>query len=271
MSWNEFVDLLSSSFVLRAFAVGVPVALCASVLGVVLVLKRYSMIGHGLSEVGFAALSVALAFDLPPLYVATPVVLAASFVIMFVSQEKGASGDVAIGLASSAALAAGVIVASVKRGLNMDVYNYMFGSILAVSRGDVCLSLVLSVVVLGLFSFFYNRLFLVVHDEDFARSLGVNVTAFRFLISFMTAVTVVLGMRLMGTLLISSLIILPAVTARHLAGSFRGMLIIAGLASVFCFVAGMLVSALFDLPTGASVVAVNFAVLIVVKAAISVS
>ena len=235
MTFQEVWEVLSYPFVTRALIVGVMVSLCASILGVILVLKRYSLIGHGLSEVGFAALSVALAFNLPPLYVSTPLVIAASFVIMFVSQRRRVGGDVAIGIAASAALAFGVLVTALTRGMNLDVCSYML---------------------------FYNRLFLITYNEDYARSLGINVTLYQFLISFLTALTVVLGMRMMGTLLISSLIILPAVTARRLVSSFRALVVTSACISLICFAAGLALSFVWNLPTGASIVSVNVAALI---------
>ncbi len=261
MTFQEIFEVLSYPFVTRALIVGVMVSLCASILGVILVLKRYSLIGHGLSEVGFAALSVALAFGLPPLYVSTPLVIAASFVIMFVSQRRKVGGDVAIGIAASAALAFGVLVTALTRGMNLDVCAYMFGSILAMTNEDVMLSVALSLFVTGLFVLFYNRLFLITYNEDYARSLGINVTLYQFLISFLTALTVVLGMRMMGTLLISSLIILPAVTARRLVRSFRALVVLAACISLACFAVGLILSFVGNLPTGASIVSVNVAVL----------
>ena len=262
MTFQEVWEVLSYPFVTRALIVGVMVSLCASILGVILVLKRYSLIGHGLSEVGFAALSVALAFNLPPLYVSTPLVIAASFVIMFVSQRRRVGGDVAIGIAASAALAFGVLVTALTRGMNLDVCSYMFGSILAMTNEDVVLSTALSLFVTGLFVLFYNRLFLITYNEDYARSLGINVTLYQFLISFLTALTVVLGMRMMGTLLISSLIILPAVTARRLVSSFRALVVTSACISLICFAAGLALSFVWNLPTGASIVSVNVAALI---------
>ena len=257
MTFQEVWEVLSYPFVTRALIVGVMVSLCASILGVILVLKRYSLIGHGLSEVGFAALSVALAFNLPPLYVSTPLVVAASFLIMFVSQRKRVGGDVAIGIAASGALAFGVLVTALTRGMNLDVCSYMFGSILAMTNEDVVLSTALSLFVTGLFVLFYNRLFLITYNEDYARSLGINVTLYQFLISFLTALTVVLGMRMMGTLLISSLIILPAVTARRLVRSFRALVVLAACISLACFAVGLFLSFVWNLPTGAGIVSVN--------------
>ena len=262
MTFQEVWEVLSYPFVTRALIVGVMVSLCASILGVILVLKRYSLIGHGLSEVGFAALSVALAFNLPPLYVSTPLVIAASFVIMFVSQRRRVGGDVAIGIAASAALAFGVLVTALTRGMNLDVCSYMFGSILAMTNEDVVLSVALSLFVTGLFILFYNRLFLITYNEDYARSLGINVTLYQFLISFLTALTVVLGMRMMGTLLISSLIILPAVTARRLVSSFRALVVTSACISLICFAAGLALSFVWNLPMGASIVSVNVVALI---------
>jgi zinc transport system permease protein len=261
MNWKEFLEILSYPFVTRGLAVGFLVSLCASALGVVLVLKRYSLIGHGLSEVGFAALSIALALGLPPLYVSMPLVIAASFAIMFVSQRKRMGGDVAIGIASSGALAAGIIVTALTRGINVDIYNYMFGSILAMTREDVVLSVVLAVFVMGLFVLFYNRLFLIAYNEDYARSLGIGVARYQFLISLLTALTVVLGMRMMGTLLISSLIVMPAVTARRLVKSFKGLVAASVAISLLCFLAGMAASFALNLPTGASIVAANLVAL----------
>ncbi len=258
---SEFLSLLRYPFLYRALIVGVLVSLCAALLGVVLVLKRYSLIGHGLGEVGFAALSLAVAFNLPPLAVSIPLVVAASFLIMYLSQRSGTAGDIAIGIMATAALSFGVVITSVTRGFNIDVTNYMFGSIIALSAADVWLSAGLSLVVIALYSLLFNRLFAITYDEMNARATGINVTLYQFLLSFLTAITVVLGMRMMGTMLISSLIIFPAMIARRFAASFRGLVITAAVVSVACFLVGLFVSYQFSLPTGASVVAVNLVVL----------
>lgn len=254
---TDFLQMLSYPFVTRALAVGGLVSLCAALLGVVLVLKRYALIGHGLADVGFASLTIGLALDLSVFLFSLPVVVAASFAVMFVSQRYKAKGDVAIGIASTAALALGVIVAARTRGFNLDVCNYMFGSVLALSDSDLYLSLGLAAVVLGLYALSYNRLFLVTHDEEFARACGVNVAFYQFLLSFLIAITVVVGMRLMGTMLMSSIIIFPAVTARRLMSTFRGMTVAAAAVAVMSFAGGMALSFVMDWPVGASVVAVN--------------
>ena len=153
------VNLFSYGFISRAMVVGTLVALCAALLGVSLVLKRYSMIGDGLSHVGFGALSIAMALGLAPLAVAVPVVVGAAFLLLRLSENSKIKGDAAIGLISSSALAVGVVVTSLTSGMNTDVYGYMFGSILAMNRADVVLSVVLSAVVLLLFVLFYNKIF----------------------------------------------------------------------------------------------------------------
>ncbi len=268
MSFDEFFSVLSYPFMIRAIIVGVLVSFCASLLGVILVLKRYSLIGHGLSDVGFAALALALAVGASPIYVATPIVIAASFVIMYVSQNKKINGDVAIGIFSTGALSFGIIITAISKGFNMDIYSYMFGSVLAMSSFDVVVSVALSVVVIATFAIFYNRLFIVTADEDFARAIGINVTFYQFLISFLTALTVVVGMRIIGTLLISSLIIFPAIIARRFVRSFKYLVLLSALISVFCFILGILISFFYNLPTGAGIVLVNI-ILLAVSAFVS--
>ena len=261
MNINEIIDILSYPFMIRAIIVGILVSFCAALLGVILVLKRYALIGHGLSDVGFAALSLATAIGLSPIYIAIPIVIFASFIIMYISQSKKINGDIAIGIFSTGALSFGVIITAFSRGFNMDVYSYMFGSILAMNRTDLFVSLFLSVIVIFVFILFYNRLFIISSDENFARAIGINIRFYQFLISLLTAVTVAVGMRMMGTLLISSLIIFPAFIAKKLVRSFKYLVILSALFSIFCFVFGLIASLIFDLPTGAGIVLVNIIVL----------
>jgi ABC-type Mn2+/Zn2+ transport system permease subunit len=206
---------------LRALIIGSLVALCASLLGVSLVLKRYSMIGDGLSHVGFGTLTIALALNLSPLYVSVPVVMLSAFLLLRISKNSKINGDAAIALISSSSLAIGVFSVSLSKGMNIDVFHYMFGSILAMSESDVYFSVALSVVVLVLFIFFYNKIFAVTFDENFAKATGTNSGLYNMLVALLTAVTIVIGMRIMGALLISSLIIFPALTSMRLFKSFR--------------------------------------------------
>jgi len=245
--------------------VGIIISFCAALLGVVLVLKRYSLIGHGLSNVGFASVAFALAFQLPTLPVSIPIVVVVSFLIMMISQKKNSNGDVVIGIVATASLALGVVITSWSGGFNVDVSNYMFGSILAINNQDVVLSAILGAIVITLFVIFYNRLFLITYDENYSRTTGINVTFYQFLISFLTALTVVIGMRMMGTLLISGLIVFPAVIARKLVKSFKGLVITSGLISIICLIFGIIISFIFNFPTGASIVSVNLIVLLIVS------
>lgn len=250
-------DLFSYSFMLRAVIVGVLVSLCAALLGVSLVLKRYSMIGDGLSHVGFGALSIAVAAGVAPLAVSVPVVVAAAFLLLRISESSAIRGDSAIALISSGSLAAGVIVTSLTTGMNVDVYGYLFGSILAMSEADVILSIVLSAIVICLFVLFYNKIFAITFDESFAHATGTNTRFYSMLIALLTALTIVVGMRVMGAMLISSLIIFPALTSMRICRSFRGVVLTSAVVSVVCFFFGMLASFVWSTPAGASVVAVN--------------
>ncbi len=252
-------EMLSYGFLRRALVVGLLVALCAALLGVSLVLKRYSMIGDGLSHVGFGAFSVALALDAAPLAVAIPIVILAAFLLLRVSSDSSINGDAAIALISSTALAFGLIVTSLSSGSNADAQSYLFGSILAMSQADVYLSAAISAVVIALYLLCYHRMFAVTFDEPFARATGVRTGAYNTLLALLTAVTIVVGMRLMGALLISSLVIFPALTSMRVCRSFLGVTGCSAAVSAVCFLAGMLGSYAFDTPAGASVVAANFA------------
>ena len=252
-----FTEMFSYHFMTRAIVVGVLVSLCAALLGVSLVLKRYSMIGDGLSHVGFGALAIAAAMNVAPLALAIPVVIAAAFLLLRINQSSRIKGDAAIALISSSALAIGVAVVSVTTGMNTDVSNYMFGSILSLSKADAVLSIALSAVVLLMFVLLYPRIFAVTFDETFARATGTKSQLLNTVIAVLTAVTVVIGMRMMGALLISSLIIFPALTAMRLCRSFRSVVLCAAVVSVACFVLGMTASYALELPSGASVVIVN--------------
>ncbi|MBR3133139.1 MAG: metal ABC transporter permease [Clostridia bacterium] len=262
---NEIISILNYTFIQRALICGILISLCAALVGVVLVLKNYSMIGHGLGEVGFAALALAVALNLPPIYVSVPLVVVASFIIMFISQRKGESGDITIALVSTGALAIGIIITSISTGFNVDVANYMFGSILSMTKTDVIISVIVSIVLILCYVFFYNRLFLVTYDESYAKTKGISVTTYQFLISFLTAIIVVLGMRMMGTLLISSLIVFPAFIAKGLTSSFKELVVSSAIISIVCFILGIILSFFVNLPTGASIAIIYIGLAIISK------
>ena len=257
------LEMFTYPFMVRALCMGVLVALCAALLGVTLVLKRYSMIGDGLSHVGFGALAIATAMNAAPLAVAIPVVIAAAFLLLRLSENSKIKGDAAIALISTGALAVGVMVVSMTTGMNTDVYNYLFGSILSMSEGDVVLTGVVSAVILTLFVVFYNRIFAVTFDETFARATGLNAELYNMVIAVLTALIIVVGMRMMGSLLISSLVVFPAVTSMRTCITF---MICSAIVSTLCLVAGIVISYLYAAPTGASIVLCNIAAFIVFAA-----
>ncbi len=259
---NSIIEMLSYPFIARAVIVGILVSLCAAALGVSLILKRYSMIGDGLSHVGFGALSVAQVLGLAPLAFAVPVVVFVAILLLRLSETGKIKGDAAIAAISTGSLALGVMVTSLSNGANTDLVNYMFGSILAMSEADVRLSLLLSLCVLVLFVLFYNKIFAVTFDETFAKATGKKTAVYNTVIAALTAITVVLGMRMMGALLISALVIFPGLSAMRVMRSFSGVMICAVILSAVCFLIGITLSYLFALPAGASVVLVNILVFI---------
>ncbi len=267
---SEIILALSNPAILNALAVGAIVSLCAAMLGVILVLKRYALIGHGLGEVGFAATSIASLIGMGdyPLLVAIPLVCISSILIMRIDRRSRVGGDVLIGIFSTGALAVGVMASVFTTGYK-GVYNNMFGSLWGLKDSDVWLSVSLGVVVILTFVLLYNRLFSVTYDESFARATDVNADLYQFIISLLTSVSVVLGMRVMGAMMISSFIIFPAMTSRRLACSFKGMIIWSMIVAFLSFILGMSISYIVEsviLPTGACVVAVSLLIMLAVYA-----
>ncbi len=263
---SVITEIFSYGFLVRALCVGILVSLCSALLGVSLVLKRFSMIGDGLSHVGFGALSIAIAIGAAPLQVSVPVVILSAFFLLRINKNSKMQGDSAIAVISSSALAIGVIVTSLTSGLNADLCNYMFGSILAMSKSDVYLSVGLSVIVLLIFILCYNRIFAITFDEAFASATGTHANFFTMIIAVLTAITIVVGMRLMGTLLISSLIIFPALTSMRVFKNFKSVMISSAIISIVCFFAGIVVSYVYSTPAGASIVTVNLVILLIFTA-----
>ena len=253
----SLLQMFSYPFMQRALVAGVLVSLCAALLGVSLVLKRYSMIGDGLSHVSFGALAIAMACGWAPLPVSIPVVIAAALFLLRLTERSRIGADAAIAVVSASSLAIGVVVTSLTTGMTTDVDSYMFGSILAMDRSDVALSVILCTGVLALFALCYHKLFSITFDENFSRATGVRVDWYNTLLSVLTALTIVLGMRMCGAMLISSLVIFPALTAMRLFKSFRSVVLCAGVLSVVCFCLGLSGSYLVSTPVGATVVLVN--------------
>jgi zinc transport system permease protein len=220
------------------------------------------MIGDGLSHVGFGALAIGAAMNVTPLYIALPVVVISAFALLKITSNSKISGDSAIAIISSSALAIGITVCSLT-GMNNDLNSYLFGSILATGKRDAVYAIVLSVIIIVTFIIFYNQIFAVTFDENFAKATGVNTSLYNMIIAVLTALTIVIGMRIMGTLLISALIIFPSLTSMRLFKNFKGVIISSIIISLFCFVTGMFISFGFDTPTGATVVLTNLGMFIV--------
>ncbi|PBF69122.1 ABC transporter [Clostridioides difficile] len=259
---NLVSEMMSYPFIVRAVIVGILVSLCSSLLGVSLVLKKYSMIGEGLSHVSFGAIAIAVALGVSPLKLSIPIVIIVAFLLLRIKESSKIKGDSAIALISSSSLAIGVISIAITTGMNTDVCNYMFGSILAMSKNDVYLSVVLSIVVIFLFTIYYNKIFSITFDENFTKSTGINVNFYNMMIAILTAITIVLGMRMMGAMLISSLIIFPSIISMKIFKSFKSVVISSGLVSILSFCIGMTISYKFSTPTGASIVVVNIIIFI---------
>ena len=256
-------EMFTYAFITRAAIAGSLVALCASILGIIHVHKRFSMIGDGLSHVGFGTLAIAAALGLSPLKVAIPVVIITAVLMLRLSSAKKIKGDASIAVISVSALALGVMVVSLSSGINTDLYNYMFGSILALSKSDVVMSIILAFLTLVVFIIFYNKIFLVSFDEDFAISTGTPVNIYNTALAILTAVTVVLGMRMMGTLLISGLIIFPVLSASAISKSFKKVTLVTAIISVVCFLSGLAASYYLSTPAGAGIIIANAIVLII--------
>lgn len=267
---DMFASPLLMQIVLRAMVVGVLVSLCCALLGVNLVLRRFSMIGDGLSHVGFGAIALAAVCGLSQweLEFALPVVIVAAVLILRMSEHSHTQGDAAIALLATGAVAVGSLLYNYSPQRNADICNSLFGSasVLTLTDKDLLLSLVLSAVVLALFILCYHKLFAITFDEVFARATGVHTQAYKTLLAVLTAVTIVLGMKLMGAIMISGLVVFPAMSAMRLCKSFRGVVLCSGGLAVVCFVAGFFTACRLSWQTGPTVIAVHTLVFVLVSA-----
>ncbi|GHV11048.1 ABC transporter [Fibrobacterales bacterium] len=249
---------LAYDFFLRALIGGVSVSLCAGLLGVSLVLRRQAMLGDGLSHAGFGALALAAVFNATPFYVALPLVSIAAFALLKMSERGKIPSDSALAMLSTCSLAAGVILLSLSDKKNVDLNNYLFGSILALNKGDTISSVIFSAVVIIVFIFIYNKIFAFAFDENFARVSGIKIGLYNGILALLISVAIVFGMRIMGALLISSELILPTLSALRLFKSFKSVTVFAAIFAVLGFVIGLFVSFVIGVPSGACIVLVNF-------------
>lgn len=258
---NNYLELLFQSFqydfIVDALIVGVLVAISCSMLGTFLVLRKLSLIGDGLAHVSFAAVAIAMLTAQSPLVVGIPIVAAASLLILKLHEKTNIHGDAAIGLVSSMAIAIGVMISSLSGGYNVDLFSYLFGSLLVISKLDLILSITLAVTVVVAVVWLYPKLFAMTYDEEYAQILGINIRHMNYLLSILTAITIALGIRIVGTMLISSMIIFPAITALQVTNSFKSTLLVGVVVSSISVVLGVLSSFVFNLPSGATIVILN--------------
>ena len=259
---TNLLEILSYGFIQRALLAGSLIAVLCSVLGVFLVLRRMSLIGDGLAHVTFGSTAIALAFKLysaASLLVSLPIVLLASLGILKLTEKARLSGDTAIGIVSSLGISVGIILASVGGGYNVDLLSYLFGNILSITNEEVWIAAGLFCVVMVLLALFFNELFAITFSEELAKVSGIRTNTINAVLVLLTALSVVLAMKLVGIMLISSLLILPAASALQLARSFKGCVALAALQGCCSVVIGIFISFLTNLPTSATVVMINLA------------
>ena len=258
----NLLEILTYGFIQRALLAGTLIAVLCSVLGVFLVLRRMSLIGDGLAHVTFGSTAIALALKLysaASLAVSLPLVLLASLGMLKLTEKTRLSGDAAIGIVSALGISAGIILASVGGGYNVDLLSYLFGNILSITGEEVAIAAGLFCLVLTLLTLFFNELLAITFSEELARVSGIRTNVINAVLVLLTALSVVLAMKLVGIMLISSLLILPAASALQLARSFRGCVALAALQGCCSVVAGIFVSFVTNLPTSATVVMINLA------------
>ena len=253
----DIAGFFQYAFIQKALIAGSFIAITCAALGMFLVLRKMSLIGDGLSHVSFGAIALGLFFGIYPLYIAIPVVMLGSLLILEITKRASVYGDAAIGIVSAVGIAGGVILASLSKGFNVDLFGYLFGNILAISETEVFLSVALSVIVLIVIIFFYWDLFSATFDEEYAKTTGTNIKLINALVFLLAAVTVILAVRVMGVMLVSALLILPAVSALQVAKKFKAAIIIAVVISLVSVLLGITVSFFADIPAGATVVMLN--------------
>ncbi|MDY2839745.1 MAG: metal ABC transporter permease [Treponema sp.] len=262
---QTLTQYFSFSFVRYAFIVGILIALCSSLLGVTLVLKRFSFIGDGLSHVAFGGIAIASVLNLSNnMYLVLPVTILSAVLLLRTGKNKKIQGDAAVAMISVGSLALGYLlmnIFSTSSNLSGDVCSTLFGStsILTLTKGEVWLCAGLSVIVIIAFILFYNKIFAVTFDEDFAQAIGTHASIYNLVIAIIIAIIIVLAMNLVGSLLISALVIFPALSAMRIFKSFKSVTICSAVISVFCAVTGLLIAVLAGTPVGSTIVAINIA------------
>lgn len=270
---STLIHYFCFSFVQYAFIVGVLISLCSSLLGVTLVLKRFSFIGDGLSHVAFGAMAIAAVLNLSNnMYLVLPFTVIAAILLLRTGKNTKIQGDAAIAVISVSSLALGYLLMNIfssSANLAGDVCSTLFGStsILTLTKAEVYLCVILSIAVIAAFIVFYNKIFAVTFDENFAQAVGTHASLYNLVIAVIIAIIIVLAMNLVGSLLISALVIFPALSAMRVLRSFKSVIICSAAVSVVCSVSGLLISILAGTPVGSTIVAVNLFVFVVFSVA----
>jgi len=265
----ELIDIFNYGFVQRAMVAGVLIAAVSALLGLFLVLRRFSLIGDGLAHTTFGSVAVVIFIGVSPLYVtlaALPLVIVSSLAIYKLTSSRKINADAAIGILSSVGIAAGVIFASLSGGFNVDLFSYLFGNILTVNNTELFLSFLVFLVVVAVVIYFYDDLFAVTFDQELAQSMGIKTRRINVILFLLAAVAAVLAMKVAGIMLVSALLILPALTALQLSVSFRTTMIAAVSVAVVAVLCGIIFAFLLNLPAGAMIVLVNICFLLLVFA-----
>lgn len=258
-------EALTYSFIQKAIIAGIFLSISSALLGIFLVLKKYSMIGDGLSHVSFFSVALAIILNKSPIIVSIPIVVLASLIIKRIGKKEGFFADSAIAMISSGAMALAMLLISLKSGWNVDINSYLFGSILAISKNDLILSIALSVVIIISVFLLYNKLVALTYDEDFCKALGMNTNIYNDILLILTSITIVLGMKMLGTLLISSLIIFPTVSALKISKSFKSTICLSVIFALISVICGIISSTIFNIPTGATIVLVSVGIYIILS------
>jgi zinc transport system permease protein len=261
----ELSGILNYEFVQRAFLAGILIAAVSSILGVFLVLRRFALIGDGLAHITFGSVAVVMLIGVSPAYItlaALPLVMLSSLAILKLTHSKRVQGDAAIGIVSSVGIATGIVLASLSNGYNLDLFSYLFGNILTVTRLETFLSLIVFLAVIATLTFFYDDLLAVTFDEELARTMGFKTRRINIILFLLTAIAAVLAMKIAGIMLVSAMLILPPLTALQLSFSFKMTIFTSVLFSVLSVICGLFLAFLLNLPAGGTIVIVNISFLL---------
>lgn len=258
-----FKAVFTTEYLRNAFIIGLLISVCTAILGVELVLKKFSMLGDGLSHVSFGTLAVASTFNFARLELSLIIVVFVAFLLLQIKQSSKINGDAAVAIVSGSFMALGIFASKYAGGTNTDFNSYMFGSIFAIKNDSFVLSVVMCFIVIAVYCLFYNKIFAVTFDEGFCKATGGKASVYNLIIATLTAVTIVIGMKLIGTLLIASLTVFPVVSSYRLAKNFRSCVVNSVIISVTAFILGFTFSSLYDkMPLSSGVIFSNLVIML---------